>query len=81
MNTNRTASPGRSTRDEKGDPSEKAMQVTIGVCLVGLAAVYLFSFAPKKGASPVAVSSPSQALQAKEAVASFDRQSLSTKNR
>ena len=81
MATNRIVSPGRNARSERGDPSEKAMKATIVVCLIGLAALYLFSLAPKKGASPIAASSPLQVPQAKEAVATFDRQSLSTKNR
>jgi len=81
MRTNRVASPGRINRDEKGDPSDQAMKATIVVCLVGLVAVYLFAFAPKNRPKPIATSSPSQAPQAKEALASFDRQSLSTKSR
>ncbi len=81
MNTQRTVSPGRTTRDERGDPSEKALKATIVVCLVGLIAVYLFAFSPKKGAKPTTAFASTQTPQAKEAVASFDRQSLSTKNR
>ena len=69
----------RGPRDERGDPSEKALKTTVVVCLVGLVAVYLFAFAPRKAAktSATALSAP----QAKEAVASFDRGSLSTKSR
>ena len=74
-------SPQRSARDEQGDPSQKALKATIIVCLVGLVAVYLFAFSPRQAANP-GVSSPTyRNPQAKEAVATFDRQSLSTKDR
>ena len=69
-----------STRDERGDPSVKALKATVVVCMIGLVGVYLFAFAPKKAAQPVA-GTPNQAPQAKEAVATFDRESLSTKTR
>lgn len=71
----------KNARDERGDPSEKALKVTIVVCLVGLVAVYLFAFAPKKGgALTSAVPGVTQA-ESREAVAKFDRDSLSTKSR
>ena len=79
MKTKRTISSGRGFQDERGDPSEKALKTTVGVCLVGLIAVSLFAFAPQKAAKTAASSVASP--QGKEAVASFDRQSLSTKSR
>ena len=79
MSTKKSSSSGRGFRDERGDPSEKALKTTVGVCLVGLVAVYLFAFAPRKAAKIAAASAASP--QGKEAVASFDRQSLSTKSR
>ena len=81
MSKKRAASLGTNARDERGDPSEKALKVTIVVCLVGLVAVYLFAFSPKKAAKPATTAAPTQGPQVKEAVASFDRQSLSTKSR
>ena len=81
MSKKRTASSGRMARDEQGDPSQKALKATIVVCLVGLVAVYLFASAPRKAALPTTNSASPRSPQAKEAVATFDRQSLSTKNR
>jgi len=80
MSSRKASSSGRVGRDEPGDPSEKALKTTIIVCLVGLVAVYLFAFAPRKAATATA-SSALQSSSAQEAVATFDRQSLSTKNR
>ena len=81
MSTRRSSSLGKTTRDERGDPSEKAMKVTIVVCLIGLVAVYLFAFAPKKG-GPVTSAAPTVTrAESREAVATFDRESLSTKSR
>ncbi len=68
-------------RDERGDPSQRALQATVVVCLVGLVAVYLFASAPRKAAPTTTTSASTRSPQAKEAVANFDRQSLSTKNR
>jgi len=81
MTTKRAASSGKTVRDEPGDPSEKALKATIIVCLVGLVAVYLFAFSPRKAGTPNTSFAGTQAPQAKEAVATFDRGSLSTKNR
>ena len=84
MSKKRTASSGRMARDERGDPSVKALKVTIAVCLVGLVGVYLFAFAPKPATQTTAAPRPTSAgaaTKAKDAVATFDRQSLSTKNR
>jgi len=78
MSIKGTTSSGRGPRDERGDPSEKALKSTIVVCLVGLIAVWLFAFSPRK-ATPAATASKTP--QAREAVATFDRQSLSTKSR
>ena len=81
MSTQKTVSPGRTTRDERGDPSEKALKVTIVVCLVGLVVLYLFAFSPRKASQPGTAATATPTPQTKEAVANFDRQSLSTKNR
>ena len=81
MSKKKTASLGGLARDERGDPSQKALQATIVVCLVGLVALYLFASAPRKAAPPTIASPSSRSPQAKESVASFDRASLSTKNR
>jgi hypothetical protein len=81
MTTKRNALVGKNARDERGDPSDKALKVTIVVCLIGLVAVYLFAFAPKKG-GVVTSPTPSPArAESSEAVAKFDRDSLSTKSR
>jgi len=85
MSTQKSASKRKTVRslprDERGDPSQRALKATIVVCLVGLVAVYLFAFTPRKAASPATSSTTARPPQTKEAVASFDRQSLSTKNR
>ena len=79
MSNKKATASARGPRDERGDPSEKALKATVVVCLVGLVAVYLFAFAPRKTAKPGNANITSQ--QAAEAVANFDRQSLSTKSR
>jgi len=80
----KTALTGRTTRNERGDPSVKALKVTIAVCLVGLIGVYLFSFTPKP-ATPTTATPRSTSAEpkpkAQEPVAKFDRTSLSTKSR
>jgi len=65
--------------EEKGDASTKVLHRTIVVCAVGLAAVLAFAFSPRKKAvpAPASVTRP----EAKAPAASFDRSSLSTKNR
>ena len=76
------ASPlGKNARDERGDPSEKALKVTIVVCLIGLVAVYLFAFAPKKGGAVTSTAPAVAQTEPREAVSKFDRDSLSTKSR
>ena len=81
MSMKRSASLGKTARDERGDPSEKAMKVTIVVCLIGLVAVYLFAFAPKKGGVVSSAAPSVTRAESREAVATFDRNSLSTKSR
>ena len=80
MSTRKTSSSGKGPRDERGDPSENALKTTIVACLIGLIAVGLFAFSPRKTAN-VTSSSSTTTPQGKEAVAIFDRQSLSTKSR
>ena len=79
MSMKKSMLSARGPRDERGDPSEKALKATVVVCLVGLVAVYLFAFAPRKTARTGNANMTSP--QAAEAVANFDRQSLSTKSR
>lgn len=69
----------RSPGEEKGDISTKYLHRTIVVCAVALAGVLLFAFSPsKKGV----VATPAAArAESKAPVASFDRDSLSTKSR
>jgi hypothetical protein len=84
VSSDRSGLAGKKTRDERGDPSVKALKVTIAVCLVGLIGVYLFAFAPKPVNQATAAPRPTSAgtvTKAKEPVAKFDRESLSTKNR
>jgi hypothetical protein len=81
VSTNRAPSSGKTQRDERGDPSAQALKVTIVVCLIGLVAVYLFALAPKNGGSVSSATPAPNRANSKEAVASFDRSSLSTKNR
>jgi len=81
MSTKRSALVGKNVRDERGDPSEKALKVTIAVCLIGLVAVYLFAFSPKKGGVVPSVAPTVTRADSREAVATFDRDSLSTKSR
>jgi len=71
----------RSMGEERGDPSQKALKVTMVVCLVGLVGVYLFAFAPKEKISGGTSPTPKPRPEAREAVASFNRDSLSTKSR
>ena len=65
--------------EERGDASTKVLHRTIVVCAVGLAAVLAFAFSPRKKAAPVPASVTR--TEAKAPVASFDRTSLSTKDR
>ena len=81
MSTKNTSSSGKNTRDERGDPSEKALKITIVVCLIGLVAVYLFAFAPKNGGTVTSAAPGITQAESREAVAKFDRDSLSTKSR
>jgi len=69
----------RRTFEERGDASTKVLHRTMAVCAVGLVAVLAFAFSPRKKATP----SPASVTraEAKAPVASFDRASLSTKNR
>ena len=66
--------------EERGDASTKVLHRTIVVCAVGLAAVLAFAFSPRKPATTPAPAAVTRA-EAKAPVASFDRESLSTKNR
>lgn len=65
--------------EERGDVSTKFLHRTIVVCAIGLVGVLAFAFSPRKktALSPATVSR----AEAKAPVASFDRQSLSTKSR
>lgn len=81
MGKKRDPLSGKSAREERGDPSEKALKVTIVVCLVGLVAVYLVALAPKKGGVVTSVAPTLARAESKEAVAKFNRDSLSTKSR
>ena len=84
MSTIKTTSLKKNTRDERGDPSVKALKITIAVCLVGLIGVYLFAFAPKPGpktTTSLRTANAGTTTKAKEPVAKFDRESLSTKDR
>ena len=84
MPAKKVASIGKPTRDESGDPSVKALKVTIVVCLVGLIGVYLFAFAPKSGPKTTAslrTTNTGTVAKSMEPVAKFDRESLSTKDR
>ena len=81
MSSRKASASGRVGRDEPGDPSVKALKATIIVCLVGLVAVYLFAFAPRKAGVPTFSSAAPQGSPTREAVATFDRASLSTKDR
>lgn len=65
--------------EEKGDTSAKVLHRTMVVCAIGLVAVLAFLFSPRqKGPAPSATVTRAEA---KAPVASFDRQSLSTKDR
>ena len=65
--------------EERGDASTKVLHRTIVVCAVGLVAVLVFALSPRKSGAPASASVPR--AEAKAHVASFDRTSLSTKNR
>lgn len=65
--------------EERGDASTKVLHRTIVVCAVGLVAVLVFALSPRKSGAPASASVPR--AEAKSPVASFDRTSLSTKNR
>jgi len=69
----------RRSREEKGDVSNKVLHRTIVVCAVGLVAVIAFALSPRKKSAPAAVTVTR--AEAKTPVASFDRTSLSTKDR
>lgn len=84
MRTKRTLgaqkrSAPRRLLEEKGDASTKVLHRTIVVCAVALVGVLLFAFSPRK--NDAAVSATTARAEGKGAVASFDRQSLSTKDR
>ena len=66
-------------REERGDASTKVLHRTIVVCAVALAGVLLFAFSPRQKA--VTASAAKTQAEPKAAVASFDRDSLSTKSR
>ena len=65
--------------EERGDASTKVLHQTIVVCAVGLVVVLAFALSSRKAGTP-APASVARA-EAKVPVASFDRASLSTKNR
>lgn len=67
--------------EERGDASTKVLHRTIVVCAVGLVAVLAFVFAPRKKAASAPALASAAPADAKAPVASFDRASLSTKNR
>jgi len=67
--------------EERGDASTKVLHQTIVVCAVALVAVLAFSFSPRKKAVPTPASLARAEAQGQAPVASFDRASLSTKNR
>ena len=69
----------RAIREERGDASTKVLHRTIVVCAVALVGVLLFAFSPRKKTDPAAAGKPQ--AEAKAAVATFDRDSLSTKSR
>ena len=81
MKTSRSFSLSKSTKNPAVDPSEKWLKNTVLFCLAGLVAVFLFSFPPGKKPSPTTAASGSARGEPKAQTASFDRQSLSTKNR
>lgn len=70
----------RRIQEEKGDASTKALHRTIVVCAIGLLGVMAFALSPKKAVTS-GIASVTPRAEAKAPAASFDRQSLSTKNR
>ena len=70
----------RHAHEERGDASNKILHRTIVVCAIGLLGVVAFAISPKKTPAPSAAAVTTRA-EAKAPVASFDRASLSTKNR
>lgn len=80
MKSNKFGKTARgSVREERGDASTKILHRTIVVCAVALVGVLLFAFSPRKKAGSAAAGKPQ--TEAKAAVATFDRDSLSTKSR
>jgi hypothetical protein len=83
MRKNSSGTAGKSARkfkfEEKGDASERCLKRTIALCAVALCGVLLFWVSPKK--SPVAKSPAASQAAGKSPVTSFDRQSISSKNR
>jgi len=83
MSKNSSGTAGKSARkfklEEKGDASERCLKRTIALCAIGLCGVLLFWFSPKK--SSVAKSPATPQAAGKSPVTSFDRQSISSKNR
>jgi hypothetical protein len=69
----------KSHLEEKGDVSERCLKRTIALCAVGLVGVLLFWFSPKKSVVTKAPAAPQ--AEGKSPVTSFDRQSISSKNR
>jgi len=69
----------RKATEEKGDLSVKCLQRTMVVCAVGLVVVALFGFSSGRKGMPA--SAAASKADSKPVAASFDRQSLSTKNR
>lgn len=65
--------------EERGDLSAQCLHRTIVVCGVALIGVLLFAFSPRKKTKATTVSAPQQEAQVQ--TASFERGSLSTKNR
>ena len=65
--------------EEKGDASERCLKRTMALCAIGLCGILLFWFSPKK--SSVAKSPAAPQAAGKSPVTSFDRQSISSKNR
>lgn len=80
MKSNKFGKTARgSVREERGDASTKILHRTIVVCAVALVGVLLFAFSPRK--KDAATNPAATRAEAKASVASFDRQSLSTKDR
>ena len=83
MRKNSSGTAGMSARkfklEEKGDASERCLKRTMALCAIGLCGILLFWFSPKK--SSVAKSPAAPQAAGKSPVTSFDRQSISSKNR